>query len=109
MPIKEENLIPYEGIVKPGQRLQKIGNTFMPVGIGGAFEPAGIKVKEVGYDAFYKCNAVAETTWNGYALILGEDGFYTSSETLTEGLTFGTGYVPEVGTAYNANATIKVG
>lgn len=109
MSLKEENLLPYEGIVKSGQRLVKVGNTFMPIGIGGALESAGIKVKEVGYDVFYKCNAVAETTWNGYALILGEDGFYTVSETLTEGLTFGTGYTPEVGTVYNANATIKVG
>lgn len=109
MPIKEENLIPYDGELKAGQRLMKIGSTFIPIGVGGAFDPAGIKVKEVGYDTFYKCNAVAETTWNGYALILGEDGFYTVSETLTEGLTFGTGYTPEVGKVYNADATIEVG
>jgi hypothetical protein len=108
MPIKEENLLPYEGIIKPGQRLMKIGNTFMPVGIGGAFEPAGIKVKEVGYDTLYECASVGGSTWTGYKLVL-TDGFYEKAETLTDGLTFGTGYKPSVGTVYNADATIKVG
>lgn len=108
MPIKEENLVPYSDIIKPGQRLQKIGNTFMPVGIGGAFEPAGIKMREIGYDSLYECASVGESTWSGYKLVL-TDGFYGKAETLTEGLTFGTGYTPEVGTVYNADATIEVG
>lgn len=39
MSIKEENLIQYSGTIKAGQRLTKVGDTFMPVGVGGAFEP----------------------------------------------------------------------
>lgn len=39
MSIKEENLVPYQGTLKAGQRVIKVGDTFMPVGIGGNFEP----------------------------------------------------------------------
>lgn len=38
MSLKEENLIAYNGTLKKGQRLVKVGNSFMPVGVGGGFE-----------------------------------------------------------------------
>lgn len=109
MAIKEENLIPVEGIIKAGQRLVKIGETFVPVGFGGAFEPGAVIYKEEGRDTYYKCASVGETTWDGYALVLGDDGCYTISETLTTGLSYGRGYTPKVDGVYNANATISVG
>lgn len=109
MSIKEENLIPVEGIIKAGQRLVKIGETFVPIGFGGNFEPGAISFKEEGRDTYYKCASVGETTWDGYALILGADGYYTISETLTTGLSYGIGYTPKVDGVYNANATISVG
>lgn len=109
MSITEENLIPVEGIIKAGQRLVKIGETFIPIGFGGNFEPGAISFKEEGRDTYYKCASVSETTWDGYALVLGADGYYTISETLTTGLTYGIGYTPKVDGVYNANATISVG
>lgn len=109
MPIKEENLVLYPDVIKPGQRLMKIGETFVPVGFGGNFEPGAISFMEEGRDTYYKCASVGETTWDGYALVLGVDGYYTVSETLTTGLSYGIGYTPKVDGVYNANATVSVG
>lgn len=109
MSIKKEHLIPVEGILKAGQRLVKIGETFVPIGFGGNFEPGSVIYMEEGRDTYYKCASVSETTWDGYALVLGADGYYTISETLTTGLAYGIGYTPKVDGVYNANATISVG
>lgn len=103
MSIKEENLIQYFGTLKAGQRLVKVGDTFMPVGVGGAFEPgAGGSAK------YYKCASVdtSAKTWTGYELIL-SDGKYTVSETLTSGLSY-TSITPVAGTVYSEDALVKV-
>lgn len=109
MSLKEENLIAVDNIVKAGQRLVKICDTFVPVGLGGNFEPGATIIKEIGRDTFYKCVSVSDNTWTGNILILGEDGYYTVSGEVTTGLTYGIGYTPKVGKIYNADATIEVG
>lgn len=39
MSLKQENLISTSVQYKVGQRLVKVGNSFVPVGFGGNFEP----------------------------------------------------------------------
>lgn len=112
MSIKEENLIAYNGTLKKGQRLVKVGNSFMPVGVGGAFEPgsgSSSGLTECTTAKFYKCTSVdtANKTWSGYELIL-TDGVYTVSETLTEGLCY-SAVTPVIGSVYSQDALIKVG
>lgn len=107
MSIKEENLIQYSGTIKAGQRLVKVGNTFMPVGIGGAFEPGS------GGDGsnnmkFYKCASVdaASKTWSGYELVL-TDGKYSVSDVVMKGLSY-SGFEPLVGRIYSADGMLEV-
>lgn len=104
MSIKEENLIQYFGTLKAGQRLVKVGDTFMPVGVGGAFIPPVI----VSGAKYYKCASVDTTTrtWSGYELVL-TDGVYSVSETLTTGLSY-TSMTPVAGTVYSEDALVKV-
>ena len=130
MSLKEENLITYNGTLKKGQRLVKAGNSFIPVGVGGAFEPSGSGSGDtsafesemtaiIGEDAnippvlvsgmkFYKCASVDTTSkmWTGYELIL-TDGVYSVSETLTEGLCY-SAVKPVIGSVYSQDALIKV-
>lgn len=109
MTVLEDNLLPFEGTVKAGQRLVKVGDSWMPVGVGGNFEPGKVSLIEIGRGTYYQCNTVDETanTWTGYALVL--DGqYYTIAETLTEGLTYGKGYTPKVGKIYNDEATVLI-
>lgn len=103
MSMKEENLIQYPGTLKPGQRLVKVGNTFMPVGVGGAFEPGS---GGGGSMKFYKCASVDtdNKTWSGYELVL-RDGFYEVSQTLTNNLIY-TGMIPVVDLIYSEDATL---
>lgn len=105
MSIKEENLIQYSGAIKAGQRLVKVGNTFMPVGVGGAFEPGS---GGGGSMKFYKCASVdtANKTWSGYELIL-QDGVYVVLDVETTGLTY-SGFTPIVDYVYSADCTIEV-
>jgi hypothetical protein len=120
MSIKEENIIKYEGTLKAGQRFVKIGNAFMPVGIGGAKAPEG------GGDGnnmkFYKCASVnipqvstdTETpsepeiskTWSGYELIL-LDGAYVVSDVLTENLKY-TFITPMVESYYSEDGLLQL-
>lgn len=106
MSIKEENLIQYSGAIKAGQRLVKVGNTFMPVGVGGAFAPGN---GGSGSMKFYKCASVdtANKTWSGYELVYNEAGYYELSDVVTENLTY-SGMTPVVGSIYNENATLKI-
>lgn len=106
MSIKEENLIQYDGTLKVGQRLTKVGNIFMPVGIGGAFEPGG--AGGGGSAKYYKCATVDTTTntWTGYELIL-TDGKYTVSSDVTTGLIY-TSVTPELDSVYSEDALIEV-
>ena len=101
MAIKEENLIQYSGNLMPGQRLVKVGNTFIPVGVGGAFEPSGS-----GTCKYYKCASVdtANMTWSGYELIL-TDGAYSVSDVVTEGLSY-SAVTPVVGNTYSEDVLI---
>lgn len=128
MSIKEENLIKYEGTLKAGQRLVKVGNTFMPVGVGGAFE-LGIADTSafesdmtalIGEDAnippvlisgikLYKCASVdtANKTWSGYEAYQDEKGFWNFADTVTN-LIYGNYYVPSSGVIYDATASVMV-
>lgn len=110
MAIKENNLTPYEGEIKSGQRLIKVGNTFVPVGVGGAFEPGSVQFIEVGGGVYYKCASVNTTanTWTGYKAVL-TDGVYTFEGAVTENLPYGNGFTPAVGKTYNGDATVYVG
>lgn len=77
----------------------------------GVAEPAytGQKIVEKTTE-FYKCASVDTTakTWSGYKAVLGEDGMYTFEETVTEGLSYGVGFTPVVGSVYDAEARITV-
>ena len=71
---------------------------------------------------FFKCAAVAQepfpepalppNTWNGYKAVLVTDDegkkYYEFEETLTEGLTYGNGFTPEVDKVYDSEAMIEV-
>lgn len=108
MAIKETNLTPYGGTIKVGQRLIKIGDIWIPVGVGGMFEPGSIQLIEVGEGVYYQCTSVdSDTTWSGkkWEMI---DGIYVLAETVTSNLPYGTGFTPTVGTSYNADATVRV-
>lgn len=104
MSLKQENLVQTSVQYKAGQRLVKVGSSFLPVGFGGNFEPGaasgGTAIK------FYKCASVdAENkTWSGYELML-KDGVYVVSNTLTEGLNYAR-FAPKVGNSYTADALL---
>jgi hypothetical protein len=59
---------------------------------------------------FYKCYSVDTSTkkWTGYKAIL-SDGKYSFGETLTEGLSYGDGFVPKVGNMYPDGALFVIG
>jgi hypothetical protein len=82
----------------------------VPVGslsakIGGLYFVAANAVSQ-GTD-FYKCASVDTTnqTWTGYKASF-QNGTYVFSTTVTSGLSYGAGYQPVVGTAYNADCTV---
>lgn len=105
MSIKEENLIQYSGTIKAGQRLVKVGNSFMPVGVGGAFEPGA----GGGSTKFYKCASVDTTakTWTGYEAYQDENGLWNFADTVTN-LIYGNYYIPSNGVVYDATASVMV-
>ena len=107
MSIKEENLIQYSGNLMPGQRLVKVGNTFIPVGVGGAFEP-GSGGGGSNNMKFYKCASVDTTaeTWSGYELLL-QDGVYVVSDVLTENLKY-TVIMPRVESYYSEDGLLQL-
>ena len=111
MSLKQENLISTSVQYKVGQRLVKVGNSFVPVGFGGNFEPGGLTPEEPECQSmkFYKCISVDtdNKTWSGYELVL-QDGKYIVSETLTEGLTYTT-MTPVENYSYSEDALIRVG
>lgn len=108
MAIKETNLIPYEGEIKAGQRLVKVGDSWMPVGVGGMFEPGSVQFIEVGVGVYYQCVSVdSDTAWSGKKWEM-VDGIYVLAEAVTSNLPYGTGFTPAVGTSYNADATVRV-
>lgn len=56
-----DNLIPYEGALKPGQRLlRRLDGSFLPIGVQGGTQVASTD--------FYKCASVdtSTQTWTGY-------------------------------------------
>ena len=88
MSLKQENLVQTSVQYKAGQRLVKVGSSFLPVGFGGNFEPGKGGGTVSSSMKFYKCASVdtANKTWTGYELVL-QDGVYVVSEALTDGLT----------------------
>ena len=107
MSLKQENLVQTNVQYKVGQRLVKVGNTFMPVGFGGNFEPgsasSGIAMK------FYKCASVdtENKTWSGYEAHQDAIGIWTFSDTEMS-LTYGDYFTPVVGKVYDATASIVI-
>lgn len=109
MSIKQENLIPYEGELKVGQRLVKVGDAFIPVGVGGAFEPGSVKFIEVGSGVYYKCVSVDATNgkWAGNKAIQAEDGSWSFESVITEGLSY-INNTPVIGNIYTADASLQI-
>lgn len=74
---------------------------------GGTSGPTG------GATAFYKCAEVGTGTWTGYKAYFVDDTendkkYYDfETELTTDTLTYGSGFTPEVGSVYNAEALIK--
>ena len=62
-----------------------------------------------GTAAFYKCVSVDKNnnTWSGYKAVL-SSGVYTFENSVTEGLTYGTGFTPKVNEVYSIDALIHV-
>lgn len=58
---------------------------------------------------FYKCSSVetTENRWTGYKAVL-TDGVYSFEDAVTEGLTYGIAYKPEIEKVYNADCTISI-
>lgn len=84
-----------EGKLFYNARGELTAGTYIPPAVGGSAE-------------YYKCEEVADNTWNGYKAILDAEGYYTFEETLTDGLTYGNGFTPEAGNVYDSNAMVKV-
>lgn len=87
---------------KPVTRYKDSNGNFGTLSGNGGGEGGG------GSTDFYKCASVdtVNKTWTGYKAVLA-DGIYTFDSTVTTGLTYGTGFIPEVDTVYNSDATIK--
>ena len=97
MGIKSQNLINYIGQLNQGQRLIKIGNSYLPIGISNSIN-------------FYKCASVDTnlSTWTGYKAIQNPITYaYSFEETITSGLTYNI-ITPTTGDVYSNNALIKV-
>ena len=109
MSLKQENLVQTSVQYKAGQRLVKVGSSFLPVGFGGNFEPGKGGGTVSSSMKFYKCASVdtENKTWTGYELVL-EDGVYIVSDTLTNDLAY-IGFTPVVGTTYNEDTTLTIG
>lgn len=107
MSLKQENLISTSVQYKVGQRLVKVGNSFMPVGFGGNFEPGGGTGGTVQY---YKCASVdtANKTWTGYAVTFTVDGYVTFADSETSGLSYSL-FTPKVGEIWSGNAMSQIG
>lgn len=58
---------------------------------------------------FYKCASVdtVNSTWTGYKAVLSA-GSYSFEFTVTSGLTYGSGFIPEVGKIYTDGALVRV-
>lgn len=58
---------------------------------------------------YYKCASVdvVNKTWMGYKAVL-SDGVYVFENTVTEGLSYGSAFTPELNSIYNADATVKI-
>lgn len=107
MSIKQENLIPLSGDFLPGQRLTKIGGTFVPVGFGADKVPGTTVVKDIGKGLYYKCTSVGNTTWSGNKAFQNDDGTWGFEDAVTSGLTF-TEITPEKGKVYSFDALVEV-
>ena len=60
--------------------------------------------------AFYQCASVDTTaqTWTGNKAVWSDADGYIFEDTITEGLTYGTGFTPAAGGVYNSDATINI-
>lgn len=100
----KENLIAIPSSAVPA------GTLAMKVGNDEIFTPGNICISSGGQMDFYKCASVdtASETWSGYLAVLGENGLYSFADTVTEGLTYGTAYIPYTGNVYNSDTTVIV-
>ena len=112
-------VIEEDGVLK-AQKLSFDGTTATPDGTAEVIDNVGLfatGMDEPAYEGgttgggsckYYKCASVDTTvkTWSGYELIL-QDGVYTISETLTEGLSY-SGFEPLVGRIYSADGMLEV-
>lgn len=108
MPIKEENLIPYPGVLRPGQRLVKVGNSFVPVGIGGSIDSGGGGDVEASGE-YYVCVATDDVakTWVGRKLERNADGWYEPVTEVTNDIPY-LGFVPIPGNYYDRTTLVKI-
>ena len=84
-----------------------LGNTWMPIGVGGNFMPGGTSGTSAEY---YKCASVdtSAKTWSGYKAVFDSTaGTWSFEDTVTEGLTY-TSVTPVVGRIYSADALVIV-
>ena len=107
------------GVLK-AQKLSFDGTTATPDGSAEVIDNVGLfatGMDEPAYEGgtngggsckYYKCASVDTTakTWSGYELIL-QDGVYTVSETMTEGLTY-VGFMPFADRIYSADGMLEV-
>ena len=94
-----ENLVPVLNPV-PGVPAIRVGDQVFVMQTGGG---GG------GATDFYKCASVdtVNSTWTGYKAVL-SNGAYTFESTVTSGLTYGSGFTPEVGQIYPDSSLIQV-
>lgn len=78
---------------------------------GGTFPATGwsdVDEVDFGLKVTLKTSAPTEKTWSGYKAVWSDADGYIFEETATDGLEYGTGFTPAVGSIYNSDATITV-
>ena len=91
-------------VLLKGQRVIRVGDKFIPVGVGGNFMPGTGSMPT----KYYKCQAVDTTTktWSGFEA---EDKgtYFTFSDIPTTGLSY-IGYAPTVGEIYSEDGRLRL-
>lgn len=99
--ITPENLVPFTGSLKAGQRLLKLSDgSFIPVGAAGVSTSSSTD--------FYKCSSVDTSNhmWTGKKAVFAQ-GVYSFESDSTTGLTY-TFITPAVGKVYSEDALVSV-
>ena len=106
MKIKKENLVPCD-IPPVGSRVIEVfPNCWLPV---GEFHNETPEVIPSGGENYYKCASVDSTTktWTGYKAEM-VNGSYVFEETVTAGLSYRFGYIPQKDFVYNADCSVRL-